>query len=118
MKKTTNKEGQMLSFLESSLLKALLSGSISFHEVMNAFNIRTSISFNLCSNIYGFVYLSRKGNYHIVLNGNISYETQCSTFVHELKHITTDMPTKGYFIGVDMQREPFELEADRSIGGR
>jgi hypothetical protein len=73
----------MLSFLESSLLKALLSESISFHEVMNAFNIKTSIAFNLSNRIYGFVYRSRKGNFYIVLNGNINFEAQCSTFVHE-----------------------------------
>ncbi len=102
----------MLTFLESPLVKALLSESISFHEIMNAFDIKTSIAFNLSSNTYGFVYASRKGKYHIVLNGNLSFETQCRTFAHELKHIISDMPKIGYFIGVDMQREYFEVQAD------
>lgn len=102
----------MLRLLESPLVKALLSESIPFHEIMNTFDIKTSIAFNLCSNIYGFVYTSRKGKYHIILNGNLSYETQCRTFVHEIKHIISDMPNMGYIIGVDMQHEPFEVDAD------
>lgn len=105
----------MLTFLESSLVKALLSESIPFHDVMNAFNIKTSIAFNLSSNIYGFVYFSRKGNYYLVMNGNLSYETQCQTFAHELKHIVTDMPGMGYFIGLDMHRAYFEVLADDEV---
>lgn len=31
-------------------------------------------------NIYGFAYTGRKGNYHIVLNGNMSYEAQCKAY--------------------------------------
>ncbi len=105
----------MLTFLESPLVRALLSESISFHEIMNTFDIKTSIAFNLSSNIYGFVYASRKGKYHIVLNGNLSFETQCQTFAHELKHIVTDMPEIGYFIGLDMQGEDFEVQANKTI---
>lgn len=104
----------MLDFLNSPLIKALLTESIPFHEVMNTFNIKTSIAFNISTNIYGFVYASRRGNYHIVLNGNLSFETQCSTFVHEIKHIITDMPTVGYVIGIDMQHEQFETIADNA----
>lgn len=97
-----------LNFLDKSLLNALVNENISFHEVMNAFDIRTRIAFNLPSSIYGFVYVSKKGNYHIILNGNINYETQCSVFLHEIKHIIYDMPTIGYIIGLDMQYEEFE----------
>lgn len=100
----------MLRLLESPLVKALLSESIQFHEVMNTFNIKTSIAFNLSSNIYGFVYASRKSKYHIVLNGNLSFETQCRTFAHEINHIVNDMPSFGYIIGLDMQHKPFEIE--------
>jgi hypothetical protein len=99
-----------LNILEKSLLRGLSSEDISFCEVMNAFDIRTSIAFNLSSNIYGFVYVSRKGNYHIVLNGNINYETQCKVFLHEVKHITRDIPNIPYIIGIDMQAEEFEIE--------
>lgn len=97
-----------LNFLDKPLLNALLNENISFHEVMNAFDIRTRIAFNPPSSIYGFVYVSKKGNYHIILNGNINYETQCSVFLHEIKHIIYDMPTIGYIIGLDMQHERFE----------
>jgi hypothetical protein len=98
-----------LNFLDKPLLKALKNENISFHEVMNAFDIRIKIALNLPSSIYGFVYVSKKGNYHIILNGNINYETQCSVFLHEIKHIVYDMPIIGYIIGLDMQHEAFEL---------
>jgi hypothetical protein len=98
-----------LNFLDNPLLKALLNENMSFHEVMNAFDIRTRIALNLPSSIYGFVYVSKKGNYHIILNGNVNYETQCSVFLHELKHIIYDIPTIGYIIGLDMQHEKFEM---------
>ena len=81
----------------------MLSESIPFQEVVNTFDIKTSIAFSLSSNIYGYVYSSRKGNYHIILNGNLSFEAQCKTFAHELKHIANDMPSMGYIIGLDMQ---------------
>lgn len=104
----------MIDFLDSPLVKALLSETMSFHEVMNTFDIKTSIAFNLKSYMWGFVYPSRRGCYHIILNGNLNYETQCKTFVHEIKHIITDMPSIGYFIGIDMQHKPFEAMADIS----
>jgi hypothetical protein len=98
----------ILNFLDNPLLKGLLDENMSFHEVMNTFDIRTRIALNLSSSIYGFVYVSKKGNYHIVLNGNINYETQCNVFLHEIKHIICDIPTIGYIIGLDMQHETFE----------
>lgn len=98
--------------LDKPLLKSLLDETLSFHEVMNAYNIRTSIAFTLESIILGFVYLSRKGRYHLILNGNVNYETQCKTFVHEVKHIAEDMPKMGYIIGINMQYTYFESEAD------
>ena len=104
----------MVNFLDAPLVKALLAESIPFHEVMNAFDIKTSIAFNLKSYIHGFVYPSRIGGYHIILNGNLNFETQCNTFIHEIKHIITDMPAMGYFIGIDMQHVPFELFSDIS----
>ncbi len=102
----------MLAFFESPLVKSLLSEYISFYEVMNTFDIKTSIAFNLSSSIYGFVYTSRKGNYNIILNGNLSYEIQCRTFVHEIKHIIADLPILGYVIGMDMQHQVFEVDSD------
>ncbi len=81
---------------------------MSFHEVMNTFDIKTSIAFNLPSAIQGFVYVSKQGNYPIILNGNLNYETQCRVFLHEMKHILSDMPVMGYVIGLDMQYKKFE----------
>lgn len=102
-----------IDILDESLLKSLMDETISFYEVMNAYNIRTSIACNLPSSILGFVYVSRRGNYHLILNGNVNYETQCKTFVHEIKHITYDLPSMGYIIGLDMQHKSLESEADR-----
>lgn len=113
MRKATKGVTQLdMNILDKPLLKSLIDGNISFHEVMNAYNIRTSIAFNLESSILGFVYLSRRGNYYLILNGNVNYETQCKTFIHEIKHISEDMPKIGYMIGLDMQYTHFENEAD------
>jgi hypothetical protein len=90
----------------------LLNEDIPFYEVMNAFNIKTTIAFNVPSSILGFVYLSRRGNYHLMLNGNVNYETQCHVFIHEVKHIIDDMPKTGYIIGLNMQHTYMEQSAD------
>ncbi|MFT9496302.1 hypothetical protein [Anaerosolibacter sp.] len=102
----------MIDILGTSLLRGLMSEDIPFHDVMNSFNIRTTIAFHLSPKVYGFVYVSRQKNYHIVLNGNINYETQCKVFLHEIKHIIKDLPMMNYIIGLDMQHETFEIEAD------
>jgi len=99
-----------MNILEKALLRGLSSQDIPFHDVMNAFNIKTSIVFNLDSKIHGFVYVSKKSNYHIILNGNINYETQCGVFLHEVNHIVNDLPKMAYIIGIDMQHEKFETE--------
>lgn len=98
--------------LEKALLNGLISEDIPFHEVMNAFNIRSHIAFDLDGKVLGFVYVSRKGNYHIILNGNVNYMTQCNVLVHEIKHIIHDLPRMPYIIGIDMQREKFEIDKD------
>lgn len=98
--------------LDNRLFKSLMDETIPFHDVMNTYDIRTFIAFNLPGNILGFVYVSRRGHYHLILNGNVTYETQCKTFIHEIKHITYDMPKIGYIIGLDMQYAEIENEAD------
>ena len=100
-----------IDLLDKPLLKGLIKGDIPFHELMYAYGIRVIIA-NISSKIYGFVYVSSKNNPYIILNGNISYETQCKVFIHELKHILTDTPKQSYYIGLNMQHEYIEREAD------
>ncbi|MDD3224729.1 MAG: hypothetical protein PHX70_08550 [Clostridium sp.] len=101
-----------MNILDKPLLKALLNEDIPFEEVMNTFNIKTTIACNLPVSILGFVYLSKRGNYHLILNGNINYNSQCKVFIHEIKHIAYDMPNIGYIIGLDMQYTYMEKSAD------
>lgn len=101
-----------MNVLEKPLLKSLLEEIISYHELMNAYNIKTTIDYDLDSSVLGFVYLSRRGHYHLIINGSVNFETQCKTFIHEVKHIVDDMPKVGYFIGLDMQHSDFEIEAE------
>lgn len=106
----------MTDLLADPLVRALLDETIPFYDVMNAFDIKTSIACNLPGYVHGFVYVSRRLNYHIVLNGNLSYETQCRTFVHEVKHIIKDIPKDGYIIGFNMQHAELEKDIDRITG--
>ncbi|MEW9083225.1 hypothetical protein [Caldanaerobacter subterraneus] len=101
-----------INLLNTSLMKALLDETIPFHEVMNAFGIRTHIVFNLPSTVLGFTYISRRGNYHLLLNGNVNYRTQVKTFIHEIQHILNDMPQRSYIIGLNMKHLELENEAD------
>ncbi len=101
-----------MDILDKPLLKALLNEDIPFYEVMNAFNIKTTIACNFPTSILGFVYLSKKGNYHLMLNGEVNYKTQCKVFMHEVKHIANDMPKSGYIIGLNMQHSCMEESAD------
>lgn len=103
----------MISLLDVPLLQSLISGAISFHEIMNLFGVKVTIT-DLHATVYGFVYFSRRGFYHIVINNKISYKMQCEVFIHELKHIINDMPKSCYVIGLDMYRMPFEIEADHA----
>ncbi|MTV47723.1 hypothetical protein GJ688_01840 [Heliobacillus mobilis] len=100
-----------VKLLDMQLLRSLRDETIPFHEVMNAFNIRTTIA-NLPSSVHAYVYVSRKGRYHLVMNGNINAETQYEVFCHEIKHIIYDLPTVGYIVGLDMQRTEIEKMAD------
>lgn len=106
-----------MDILDKPLLKSLLNETIPFSDVMNAYNIKTSVATDLSSTVLGFTYVSRRGHYHLVLNGNLNYETQLKTFVHEIKHIVEDLPTVGYMIGLDKQYTSFEKSADKVSEG-
>lgn len=101
-----------VDLLGKPLLKGLLEENIPFHELMNSYGIKVIIA-NLCTKIYGFTYVSSHNNIYIILNGNISYETQCKVLIHEIKHILNDMPKQSYYIGLDMQYAYIEKEADK-----
>jgi len=101
-----------IDLLDKPLIKGLMDGVIPFHELMDSFGIRVVIA-NISSKIYGFVYVSNKKNFYIILNGNISYEKQCKVLIHELKHILNDIPKQSYYIGLDMQYEYIEKEAEK-----
>lgn len=101
-----------IQLLDEPLIRSLLDETISFYEVMNAYNIQTQVAFVLPPSVYGFVFLSKNSNYYIILNGNINYETQVRTFVHEVKHIVEDCPKHNYIIGIDMQHTELEDDSD------
>ncbi|MGB9780653.1 hypothetical protein [Caldanaerobacter sp.] len=101
-----------LEILDKPLMKALLDGTIPFHEVMYAYDIRLHIIFSLPSSVLGFTYISGKGNYYILLNGNVNYRTQVKVFLHEIHHILDDVPKTSYFIGLNMEYIEIEKHAD------
>lgn len=106
----TAKEIRRLS--KHELIKGLLDNIIPFDEVMSAFNIYP-ILYKLKPEILGFVYRSKKGNYHIVVSCRLDKQKQREVFLHEIKHIIFDFPRKPYIVGLDMQRTKIEMKADR-----
>lgn len=102
-----------MELLDKQLYKLLSNKELSPHDILNNYNIKLTIVHELSSLIYGFVYLSRLGSYHLIINGNINYMAQKRTFIHEIKHIISDMPQIGYIIGIDMQRTKLEAETDK-----
>ncbi len=99
-----------IKILDQPLMKALSNQEIPFYELMTAYDIRVSIA-NMDTMVCGFTYV-RLGEYHLILNGNIGYQVQCETFIHELKHILEDCPKISYYVGLDMQYSTIENEAD------
>lgn len=95
-----------------SIIRALISGSIDQEEVMRAHDIFTSLA-SLEPDVAAFVYRSRKDRFYIIVNEHLSFEAQQEVYFHELCHIIEDMPKAGYVLGLNMQREKFEVQADR-----
>lgn len=62
--------------------------------------------------IAGFVYRSRLDRYHIFISSSLNEETQRRVFFHEAWHIIVDMPQMPFVVGIDMQGERFEAEAE------
>jgi len=93
------------------IVRAFFDTDAPFYDILRAYNIRLS-QHNLGGQVLGFVYRSRKGVYHVVLNQWLSKKRCREVFFHELKHITKDLPQKPYIIGLDMQYYPLEKKAD------
>lgn len=105
-----------LELLEKQLLKLLKDNDftdITLDEILKSYNIRLTVAYDLSCKVLGFVYYSRRGNYHLVINGNVNSIMQRKTFIHEIKHIINDMPKAGFIIGLDMKYALLELEADK-----
>ncbi|MGM0410524.1 MAG: hypothetical protein ACQEQF_07130 [Bacillota bacterium] len=65
---------------------------------------------SLSPNIFGFVYFSSKGTYHILLNKNISEKQRKKVLIHEYKHLLIDLSPGAYIIGLDLQKHKLEKE--------
>lgn len=63
--------------------------------------------------LWGVVFLSKYGTYHIGLNDRLVPEIQRRVLDHELNHIENDLPNAAYIIGIDCQYLDFEKKADK-----
>ena len=61
--------------------------------------------------LYGFVYYSRKGRYHILISEELSPGAKYEVLLHEIHHIIEDMPRFTYAIGLDKQWGELEKRA-------
>lgn len=64
--------------------------------------------------LWGVVFKSKYGTYHIGINDRLVPEIQLKVLEHELNHIENDLPHTPYIIGIDCQHLEFEKEADNS----
>ena len=102
---------ELRSLPKYQIIRALLDGTIPFHDVMRAFAIHTSIQ-ELPPEALALVYRCRYGHYHIVVSSSLASEVQQQVLFHELKHVIEDMPSVGYVVGLDKQYEIPEQLAD------
>lgn len=102
-----------LKLLEKQIIRFLKKDELPLLEILLTYGIHLSITYQLSSRALGFVYTSRKGNYHLIVNGNINIHTQKKVFLHEITHIINDLPKIGYIIGFDMTHTPLEEQADK-----
>lgn len=101
----------MLSNESYKLIRSLYDTECDFDELLRTHGIRLhEISFK--PELWGAVYISRKGIYHVFINSILPHGTKQKTFLHELKHIIFDAPKENYIIGMDMQYDTMETEAD------
>lgn len=93
------------------ILRCLLSETISPDEIMRANDIYHH-EVPMHASIAAFVYRSRKGRCHILVNTYLSPEARKEVFLHELYHVVEDMPRVGYILGIDIYKTSIEKNAD------
>ena len=82
-----------------------------FIEYLRSFDIHLH-TVQMHHELMAFIYYSKKGRHHVFINNKNCVEIQRKLILHELKHIVDDMPKLSYVIGLDMQYEPFETNAE------
>jgi len=80
------------------------------NHMIEAGDIKIHVT-GLPSGLYGFVYYSRKGRYHIFVSEDLSHRGQQEVLLHEIYHIVEDVPKFTYILGLDMLYERFECRA-------
>lgn len=80
--------------------RMIMAGNIRMHTV------------NLPPGLYGYVYYSKKGRYHIFISDALAPQARQEVLLHEIYHIMVDMPKHTYIFGLDMQWEEIELRAN------
>ena len=65
---------------------------------------------SLGPNIFGFIYYSSKGEYHILINKDISEKHRKKVLIHELKHLLVDLSPGLYIVGLDMYKHKLEKD--------
>lgn len=93
------------------ILRCLLSDTISPDEIMRAYDVYHH-EVPIHASVAAFVYRSGKGRCHIFISTYLSPIARREVFLHELYHVIEDMPKAGYILGIDMYREPMEMNAD------
>ncbi len=89
----------------------LFDGTDSLNNYLQLYGILVNFV-DMPTTVQGLIYFSLKGEYHIVINDNLSPVIKIKIFMHELKHIIKDFPQLGSIIGLDFQNNTIEVEAD------
>lgn len=95
-----------------NLCSMILDSAESFCSFLQQYGILVHAA-EMTGKVQGFVYISLKGEYHIVINEYLSPSTKLKILLHELKHIFEDLQDLGFVVGLDFQNITFEDEADK-----
>jgi|GEM_PF-6911013 len=63
-------------------------------------------------NVWGITYQSSRDRYYILIDKNLTRETQQKILCHELYHIMTDLHELDYYLGIDMHLHQIERDAE------